>query len=116
MKANKIKKIIEIINIEGMILGLYKDEHQKYFFKSLIKPGGGYITYKVSKEILKDFYNDKYTIEDLLRFSESKLIDYDFRRDKQTFVKDDFYGKLHCGNKKVSDFSDGIVPTMPDLD
>ncbi len=116
MEANKIKKIIEIINIEGMILGLYKDEHQNYFLKSLIKPGSGYITYKISKETLKNFYDDKYTIEDLLRFSESTLIDYDFRSDKQTFVKIDFYGKLHCGNKKVSDFSDGIVPTMPTLD
>lgn len=113
---NSLQKISDLINSEGMILGLFKDEKESFYLKSIIRPENGYITYKVSKDALIKFRDNKYTIEDLLRDSDSTLISYEHRRSNQTFVKDDFYGKLHCGNKKISDFSEGSIGDLSYLD
>lgn len=112
----KLIKLTEILNSEGMILGLFEDNHQNYYLKSFIKPGGGYITYKVSKVALKNFYDNKCTIEDLLRISKSILISFEFRKESQTSAKEDFYGKLHCGNFKILQFSKGNIIARPLLD
>ncbi len=86
------------------------------YLKSFIKPENSYITYKVSRDALIQFRDNKYTIEDLLKDSDSTLISYEHRKNNQTFVKDDFYGKLHCGNKKISDFSESTIGDLSYLD
>ncbi len=108
-----LQKISELINTEGMILGLFKDEQKNYYLKSFVKSQRGHITYKVSKSALIKFRDNKYTIEDLLKDSDSTLVSHENASLNQTFVKDDFYGKLHCGNKKISDFSEGAIGIFP---
>ncbi len=113
---NSLQKISELINSEGMILGLFKDGKESLYLKSFVKPGNGYITYRVNKDALIKFRDNKYTIEDLLTESTSTMISYEHRNSSQTFVKDDFYGKLHCGNNKISDFSEGVIGDLSYLD
>ncbi len=70
----------------------------------------------MSRDALIQFRDNNYTIEDLLKDSDSTLISYEHRKSNQTFVKDDFYGKLHSGNKKISDFSEGTIGELSYLD
>ncbi len=86
------------------------------YLKSFVKPENSHITYKVSKDALIKFRDNKYTIEDLLKNSDSKMISFEHRNSNETFVKDEFYGKLHCGNKKISDFSEGAIGDLSYLD
>jgi hypothetical protein len=103
-----LKKISDILNSEGCILGLFHDPKNNLYFGSLVKDGTGTIFYSVNKTQIKDYLNSKLTLTKLYKDSKSFLIKHKFKNEIKTYLKDDFLDRIQCGNDLYEDIQNSM--------
>jgi hypothetical protein len=103
-----LKKINDILNSEGCILGLYLDPKDNLYFGSYLKDGTGTIFYLVNEVQIKSYLKSKLTLMELYVESKSFLIKHKFRKEVKTYLKEDFLDSIQCG----TDFYKDIPKSM----
>ncbi len=103
-----LKKISDILNSEGTILGLYRDPKDNLFLGSLLKEGSGTIFYSVDLNQIKDYLKSELTISELYNESSSFLVNHKFRKEIKTYLKQDFLNSLQCGNEYYKDIPESM--------
>ncbi len=104
---SKLKKIDDILNSEGSILGLYKKNNQ-LFLASYLTDKTGMVYYSTSKEALNQYLNNKITLGQVYLESEDFIVSRNFRSDTVTYLKQDLSDKIQCGDKYYNELSDGL--------
>jgi hypothetical protein len=105
VEINQLKKVDDILNSEGTILGLYKQKNGNLFLSSYLKDGSGDVFYSTDKEILKKYFNAEMTLKQVYLESDDFLVSRKFRSETATFLKDDFNDRIQCGDSLFSELS-----------
>ena len=105
---NQLKKVDDILNSEGMLLGLYKNNSENLFLSSYLKDGSGEIYYSTNKETLKKYFNSEITLKQVYLESEDFLVSRKFRKETETFIKEDLTDLLQCGDNLFSEISNSM--------
>lgn len=106
--TRNLKKISDILNSEGTILGLYIDTRTNLYLGSFLKDGSGTIFYTVDLTQLKAYLQSKMPLADLYKRSSSFLVQHKFRKETKTYLKQDFLESLQCGNDYYKDISESM--------
>jgi hypothetical protein len=102
---NSLKKVDDLINSEGSILGLYISE-DNYYLGSYLTDKSGTLYYSTNKIDLTDYINSKIKLIDLYNKSEDFIVQRKFRSEKHSFLKDDM--------AQLIKFSDNFYKDIPD--
>lgn len=103
---NDLKKIgQDILNFEGSILALYKDDLGEFYLHSFLNDGTGKVYYRTTEDFLNKFYESEITIRELFMLSLDLKVVIGSHFAKPIFVKKiDLIDKLHCGHLRFSEF------------
>ncbi len=103
----KLKKIDDILNSEGTILGLYKLD-TTFYLASYLVDGTGMVYYSTTKDNLLQYLKGNTTLRKVYLDSDDFIVSKKFRNDTVTFLKQDFANKLQCGDEYYDKLSDGL--------
>jgi hypothetical protein len=102
---NSLKKVDDLINSEGSILGLYIRE-DNYYLGSYLTDISGTLYYSTNKNDLTDYINSKIKLIDLYNKSEDFIVQLKFRSEQHSFLKEDM--------AQLIKFSDNFYKDIPD--
>ncbi len=102
-------KHVDIINAEGMILGLFEDSERNIYLGHLLTEGKGKIYYKTTFELLNSFAINEFPLKELLVRSDDLLVRWENRHDRKTYLKEEFLELLEGGDKHFGDFHESII-------
>ena len=105
VEINQLKKVDDILNSEGTILRLYAQESGNLFLSSYLKDGSGEIYYSTDKETLKKYFNSEMTLKQVYLESSDSLVTRKFRKETETFIKEDLTDLILCGDSLFSEIS-----------
>lgn len=104
---NKLKKIDDILNSEGTILGLYQFNNQ-LFLGSFLSDKTGMVYYSTTREILNHYLDSEITLGQVYLDSEDFIVYRKFRNDTVAYLKQDLVDKIQCGDKYYNELPDGL--------
>jgi hypothetical protein len=107
IKINRFKRVADILNSEGTILGLYQLHHQ-LFLGSYLADNLGTVYYSTTKEILQQYLNSEITLNQAYLACEAPLVYCQSRKETVTYLKQDFADKITCGKQYYNEISDGM--------
>ena len=105
VEINQLKKVDDILNSEGTILGLYEQKTGNLFLSSYLKDGSGEIYYSTDKETLKKYFNSEMTLKQVYLESSDSLVTRKFRKETETFIKQELTDLIQCGDNLFSEIS-----------
>ena len=105
IEIDKLTKVgSDILNSEGMILGLFSDKYKNLFLRSILKDGSGFVFYSSNTEILKKFFASEITLNQVYIQSEDDWITIHYRNRKTDLIKKtNLVGMIQCGEEKYCD-------------
>ena len=103
----KLKKIDDILNSEGSILGLYQFNNQLYL-GSYMSDKTGVVYYLTTKEILNQYLNSEMSLRQVYIYSEDFIVSSNFRNDSVEYLKQDLADKIQFSNNYYNELSDGL--------
>ncbi|MEN9547703.1 MAG: hypothetical protein RIR12_294 [Bacteroidota bacterium] len=103
----KIKKIDEIINAEGTILGLYNNGNE-FILGSYLNNNLGTVYYSVDFAMLKKYVTSQVTLRQLYLDSKDTIVIVKNRTNTDSFIKEDLADSLELGDNLFSEISSGI--------
>lgn len=103
----KLKKIDDILNSEGTILGLYQMDNQ-LFLGSFLTDKTGMVYYSTNNKILKQYFNNEITLGQVYLDSKDFIVSRKFRNDTVTYLKQDLADQIQCGDKYYNELSAGM--------
>ena len=103
----RLKKIADILNSEGTILGLYSFNDELYL-ASYLTNKTGMVYYSTTKEKLLQYLQNKIILKQLYLECDDFIVSREFRNDTVTFFKQDFVDLLQCGDKYYNELSDSL--------
>lgn len=107
IQVKKLKKLTDILNSEGTILGLYQIDNE-LFLGSFLTDKTGMVYYSTNKEILNHYVNGEITLSQVYLDSEDFIVSRKFRNDTVAYLKQDLADKIQCGDKYYNELSDGM--------
>jgi phage anti-repressor protein len=107
LDIRKLKKVDDILNSEGTILGLYKIDDQ-ILLGSFLKDHSGMVYYLTSIEILKKYFNSEIILEQVYLESEDFIVTRQYRKETVSFIKEDLVTNIQCGDKLFSQISNSM--------
>lgn len=106
--VKKLRKVGELLNSEGTILGVYLNNRREYYLSSFLIKSMGTIYYSSTKEDIEQFINSKIRLKELFLKS-NDLIVVNKKRDNQvSYIKEDMSELLWDGNCYFKDFPNGV--------
>ena len=102
-----LKKIGDLLNSEGSILGLYQKEEQLYL-SSYLSDGSGTVFYSTDGATLKRYLNSDLSLKELYVDSKDFLVLQNFRNENKTFIKEDLTDKIKFGAEMYEDLSSSM--------
>lgn len=108
IEINQLQKVGDILNSEGTILGLFKQKSGNLCLSSYLKDGSGEIYYSTDKETLKKYFNSEISLKQVYIESEDFLVSRKFRKETETFIKEDLTDLLQCGDNLFSEISNSM--------
>ena len=99
----KIRKVADILNCEGTILGL-NHSGGKLYLSSHLKKGGGTLYYSTTKQALRQYLNSEITLKELYLKSDDLLVMRELRTEVTSHLKEDFAGEISCGENYYKEF------------
>ncbi len=107
LDIRKLKKVDDILNSEGTILGLYKIQSE-FFLGSFLKDHSGMVYYSTNLETLKRYLNSEITLRQAYLESEDLIVARQFRNETVSFVKQDLIELIQYGDKLFSQISSSM--------
>ena len=108
VEINQLNKVGDILNSEGTILGLYEQESGNLFLSSYLKGGTGEVYYSTDKETLKKYFNSEMKLKQVYLESSDSLVTRKFRKETETFIKEDLTDLIQCGDNLFSEISNSM--------
>ena len=106
-----LKKIDDILNCEGTILGLHKDK-DKLCLSSFLRDGSGTVYYSVDERTLAKYLNNELKLRDVYLASEDTFVLRNSPIDAVYFFKEYLTELITCGERLFRENSDGIKNDM----
>jgi hypothetical protein len=107
VETKNLKKITDIINSEGCILGLYKNGEVLILSSHLMDIGGD-VFYTTTGELLRHYLNGDITLNQLFMLSEDILVTRKLASEKTTHVKADLVSRITFGEEYYTNISYGM--------
>ena len=101
LDIRKLKKVDDILNSEGTILGLYKIEND-YLLGSFLKDHSGMVYYLTSLTALKKYLNSEIILKQVYLESEDFIVSRQYKKETVLFVKQDLVELIQFGDKLFS--------------
>lgn len=110
MEIDKLTKVgADILNSEGMILGLFADKYKNLFLRSILIDGSGFVFYSTNDEILKNYFASEITLHEVFIESADNLITIQYRDRKTDLInKMDLISMIQCGEDKYCEIPSGM--------
>lgn len=105
VEINQLKKVDDILNSEGTILGLYQHKSGNLFLSSYLKDRSGEIYYSTDKETLKKYFNSEMKLKQVYLESSDFLVTRKLGKETETFIKEDLTDLILCGDSLFSEIS-----------
>lgn len=99
IEIDQLIKIGDIINSEGMILGLFKKNSGEIILCSHLNDASGEIYYSSKKSNLKKYFNSEFNLQQVYLESDDFIITLKFRKEIKSFLKEDMVERLTFGKK-----------------
>lgn len=96
IEINDLKKITDLINSEGTILGLLKDKKSKLFLCSFLKNSEGTVYYSTTKKMLNDYLLGKLKTKELFLKSNSFLVTVKNKNSSKVYIKESIAAEIQC--------------------
>jgi hypothetical protein len=106
-----LKKIDDILSLEGTILGLHKDR-DKLCLSSCLKDGSGTVYYSVNELTLAKYLNNELRLRDVYLASEDTLVLRKSPMEAVYFFKEYLTELISCGERSFLENSDRIKNDM----
>lgn len=110
VEIDKLKKVgDDILNSEGMILGLFADKHGNLFLRSILKDDFGFVFYSINAEILTKYFASEITLNQVYIQSDNDLITIQYRDRKTALITTmDLISMIQCGEDKYCEIPSGM--------
>jgi hypothetical protein len=106
-EIRNLKKVDDILNSEGTILGLCKDK-DKFYLRSYLKDKTGMVYYSVEEQMLKRYFKNELTLCDVFLASEDLVIPRNFRNETVYLLIEELTGLIACGEELFLENSGGM--------
>jgi hypothetical protein len=106
--TKKLKKIGDILNGEGMFLGLFQNESDIFYLGSHLIDGSGDLYYSTNLETLKKYLKSEIKLRHVYMESEDFIVTRKFRNEQTSFIKDDMVELITLVNQFYSEFSSSM--------
>lgn len=106
-----LKKILDLINSEGTILGLHISQNKKYFIGSKSKDSLETIYFNVTDHELKMYVNGHITLHELYGFSDNYFIVTKTGDEEKTYIFDQYSCNLTFGDLCYDQINNDMKPT-----
>lgn len=103
----RLKKIDDILNSEGTVLGLFQIDEQ-FFLGSFLKDHSGMVYYSVSRDLLKSYFDSKLKLRQVYLASEDIIVTRKCRNEIESFLKNDFAEMLQCGDQYYHEIGESM--------
>lgn len=87
--VNNLKKIGDVLNGEGMFLGLFRNNSGNLYLGSHLKDGSGDLYYSVNLDVFKKYLNAEINLRRVYIESDDFKVTRKFRNEHTLFIKDD---------------------------
>ncbi|MDP3667805.1 MAG: hypothetical protein Q8R50_14070 [Sediminibacterium sp.] len=104
---NKLKKIDDILNSEGTVLGLYQIANE-YVLSSFLSDKSGVVYYSTNLETLKKYLTSEINLKLVYIDSEDFIVTKKYRHEKVSYIKQDLADLIQCGDKLYSEISESM--------
>lgn len=108
VEINQLQKVGDILNSEGTILGLFKQQTGDLFLSSYLKDGSGEIYYSTDKETLKKYFNSDISLKQVYLDSNDIIVKRKFRSEAKSFIKQDLADMIQCGDNFFSEITNSL--------
>lgn len=108
IEIDKLYKVGDILNSEGMILGLFKSNSEDVYLCSHLSDGSGNIYYSIKKEFLIKYFNSEITLSEVYLNSDDFIVKKKMRNVTTQYLKQDLVELIQLGNKFYEEISDGM--------
>ena len=102
-----LKKLDDILNSEGTILGLYK-YNDKHYLGSYLKNKSGTVYYSVNEPMLTRYFNNELRLQEVFLACEDIVVPPNFRKGPVDLVKEQLAKLLTCGERLFIENSAGM--------
>ncbi len=103
----QLKRLTDILNCEGGILILYKQEDELYL-SSYLTDNSGNVFYRTTADNILNYLKGSITLRELYLLSDDVLVTRKQREESATYIKDDLAHLLQCGNDYYTQISEGL--------
>jgi len=108
-----LKKIDDILNCEGTILGLHKDKAKdKLCLSSFLRDGSGTVYYSVNERTLAKYLNNELRLREVYMASEDTFVLRNSPIEAVYFFKEYLTELITCGERLFQENSDEIKNDM----
>jgi hypothetical protein len=108
INIKQLKKVRDIINAEGTILGLYKQPSGNFFLSSYLKDNSGEVFYATNQDLLKQYFTSKITLKQVYLNSDDFFVTRKFRNETASFIKEDLAELIQCGDQLFNEISSSM--------
>ncbi len=108
IEINKLYKVGDILNSEGMILGLFKSNSGDMFLCSHLSDGSGNIYYSTKKDVIIKYFNSEITLREVYLNSDDFIVTKKMRDVTTQYLKQDMVDLIQLKDKLYKEISDGM--------
>lgn len=106
-EIKNLKKVVDVLNSEGTILGLYK-LNDEWYLASHLQGVDGNVYYTVQRDRFYDYLNGELTLRELYLESEDLIVTMKRREGNVSCPKEDLAGNINCGDSYYPTLSSGL--------
>ena len=108
IEINQLTKVGDILNSEGMILGLFKNNSGDMFLSSHLSDGSGDVYYTTKKDVLIKYFNSEINLREVYISSDDFFVSKKLREETKQNLKNDLVEFIQMGDKFYEEISDGM--------
>ena len=108
IEINKLTKVGDILNSEGMILGLFKNNSCDLFLSSHLTDGSGDVYYTTKKDVLIKYFNSEINLREVYISSGDFFVSKKFREETKQYLKNDLVEFIQMGDKFYNTIAIGM--------
>lgn len=111
LDIRKLKKIEDILNSEGSILGVYQIG-DKLYLGSYLTNKSGIVYYSIEKAVLKMYLNSVINLKNVYLASEDFIVTTKFRKETTSYIKEDLVDFIQFSELLYSEIPDSLKNKM----
>jgi hypothetical protein len=108
IEINQLTKVGDILNSEGMILGLYKSQGGDMFLASRLTDGNGDVYYTTKKDVLIKYFNSEINLREVYISSDDFFVSKKLREETRQYLKNDLVEFIQMGEKFYNTIAIGM--------